>query len=118
MMGWIRELKWKISRLKWRLSNSWIGQLVIGSWQRIANLPNSTAFWLVLVGTILLGSIIGMVLGGWDWLRETELNSLPESKSTTIRNAGLVIAGALPWCSPYGAAYWRNAKPKQRNKAY
>ena len=91
----IRRLKLKVRRLKRRLSNSWIGRLVIGGWQWITNLPNSTAFWLALVGTILLGSIIGIVFGGWDWLRETELNSLPESRSTTLRNAGLVIAGAL-----------------------
>ena len=96
MTWWrIRWLKWQIRQLKRRLSNSWIGRLVIGGWQRIENLPNSTAFWLALVAIVLLGSILGLTFWGWDWLRETELNLLPESKSTTIRNAGLVIAGAL-----------------------
>ena len=68
---------------------------MIGVWQRIKSLPNSTAFWLALVTIVLLGSILGLAFWGWDWLREMELNLLPESKSTTIRNAGLVIAGAL-----------------------
>ena len=85
----------RIRQLKRRLSNSWIGRLVIGVWQRIENLPDSTAFWLALVAIMLLGSILGLAFWGWDWLRVTELNLLPESKSTTIRNAGLVIAGAL-----------------------
>ena len=61
----------------------------------IRNLPNSTTFWLALVAIVLFGSIFSLVCGGWDWLRETEPNLMSESKSTTIRNAGFVIAGVL-----------------------
>ena len=88
MMGWI-------GRLKGRLSNSWIGRLVIGGWQWTKSLPNSTAFWLASVGIVVLGSILGLDSWGWDWLSETEPNLPPESRSTTIRNAGFVIAGAI-----------------------
>ena len=98
----IRRLKWRVRwlrrrarRLKWRLSNSWIGTLVVGGWQRAKNLPNSTAFWLALVGIVLLGSILGLAFWGWDWLSETKPNLPSESRSTTIRNAGFVIAGAI-----------------------
>ena len=85
-----RGLKWRIRRLKRRLSNSWVGQL---------GLLTPTTFWLGLVGIVLLGSVLGLVLGGWDWLRplpsEGQSGVTTESRSTTIRNVGFVIAGAV-----------------------
>ncbi len=65
----------------------------------IRNLPNSTTFWLALVAIVLIGSILGLYYEVWDWLRDTsdeaQASITTESRSTTIRNAGFVIAGAL-----------------------
>ena len=51
-------------------------------------LPKSWPFWLVIAGLILSG--LGMALG-WDWLRSGATEKEPNS--TTVRNAGIVIAG-------------------------
>ncbi len=95
----IKGLKRWIERLTRRLSNSWVGRLAIGGWQWTISLPNSTAFWLALVGVVLLGSILGLVFGGWDWFRpqpsEGQSTVTAESRSTTIRNVGLVIGGVV-----------------------
>ena len=50
--------------------------------------PKSWAFWSVIAGLILSG--LGMYFG-WDWLRSGATEEEPNS--TTIRNAGIVIAG-------------------------
>ena len=77
----------------------WIGRLRIGVWQWTKSLPNSTAFWLALVGIVLLGSVLGLVFGGWDWFRpqpsEGQSAVATESRSTTIRNVGFVIGGVV-----------------------
>ena len=56
--------------------------------RQIDRFPKSWAFWLVMAGLILSG--LGMGLG-WDWLRSGAAEKEPNS--TTIRNAGIVIAG-------------------------
>lgn len=95
----IKGLKRWIERLTRRLSNSWVGRLAIGGWQWTISLPNSTAFWLALVGIVLLGGILGLVFGGWDWFRpqpsEGQSTVTMESRSTTIRNVGFVIGGVV-----------------------
>ena len=81
------------------------------------NLPNSTAFWITLV-TIVLVCSIGLPAAGWGWLRSgaserqldvttestttatessgaTKYIVTTESNSTTVRNVGFTIAGAL-----------------------
>ena len=60
----------------------------------LRNLPNSTAFWLVLVAVVLVCSIL-LPAAGWDWLRSVESGGGGESNSTTIRNVGFLIAGVL-----------------------
>ena len=60
----------------------------------LKNLPNSTAFWLVLVAIVLVCSVL-LPAAGWDWLRSGESVSGGESNSTTIRNVGFLIAGVL-----------------------
>ena len=56
--------------------------------RQLNQLPKSRAFWLVVAGLILSG--LGMYFG-WDWLRSGATENEPNS--TTIRNAGIVIAG-------------------------
>ena len=101
MMGWIRELKW-------RLYYSWIGRLIRRIWNR---LPKSRAFWLVIVGLILSG--VGMGLG-WDWLRSGTEEQEPNG--TTLRNAGIVIAGifALVFALWRGVVAERQAETAER----
>ena len=89
-MDWIKGLAMWIGRLK-----TWIGR-------PIKALSYSTEFWLVFVAVVLLGSILGLAIEGWDWLRpepsdrQSDANDVAiESRSTTIRNAGFVIAGAI-----------------------
>ena len=60
----------------------------------LKNLPNSTAFWLALVGIVLVCSIVLPALG-WGWLRSGAGAGGAESNSTTIRNLGFLIAGVL-----------------------
>ena len=57
-------------------------------WRQLNHLPRSWAFWLIIAGLILSG--LGMAFG-WDWLRSGATEKEPNS--TTIRNAGIVIAG-------------------------
>ena len=99
MIGLIKRPTMWIGWLARRLSNSRFGRLVRGGWQWTKSLPNSTAFWLVLVGIVLLGSVLGLVFGGWDWFRpqpsEGQSAVATESRSTTIRNVGFVIGGVV-----------------------
>ena len=99
MIGCIKRLTMWIVQLARRLSNSWVGRPVRGGWQWTKSLPNSTAFWLALVGIVLVGSILGLVFGGWDWFRpppsEGQSTVPMESRSTTIRNVGFVIGGVV-----------------------
>ena len=60
----------------------------------IRNRPNSTAFWLVIAATVLVSGIV-LPVPFWDWLRSGTIGSAGESNSTTIRNVGFLIAGAL-----------------------
>ena len=73
--------------------------------------PISWPFWLVIAGLILSG--LGMALG-WDWLRSGAAEKEP--KSTTIRNAGIVIAGifALVFALWRGSVAERQAAASQR----
>ena len=73
--------------------------------------PKSWAFWLVIAGLIL--SALGMYFG-WDWLRSGATEKEPNS--TTIRNAGIVIAGifALVFALWRGLVAERQAAASQR----
>ena len=87
-------MRQRIMRLK-----RWIGRQTIGTWRLVQVLFTPTVFWLALVGVVLLGSILGLVFGGWDWFRtlpsEGQSAVTTESRSTTIRNVGFVIAGVV-----------------------
>lgn len=78
----------------------WIGQ-------RLNRLPDSRAFWLVIAGIIL--SFLGMYFG-WDWLRSGAAEKEPNS--TTIRNAGIVIAGIFALVF----ALWRSLVAERQAK--
>ena len=60
----------------------------------IKNRPNSTAFWLTVAAIVLVGGVL-LPATGWDWLRSGTSESQGESNSTTIRNIGFLVAGAL-----------------------
>ena len=60
----------------------------------IRNLPNATVFWLAVAAIVLVGGVL-LPAVGWDWLRSGTIVSPGESNSTTIRNIGFLIAGAL-----------------------
>ena len=93
----------------------------------IRNLPNSTMFWLALV-TIVLVCSIGLPATRWEWLRSgasegqshvstesttgTEAIVTTESNSTTVRNIGFVIAGALALIF----AVWRGVLSQRQAK--
>ena len=82
----------------------WIGR-------QLNRLPKSWAFWLVIAGLILSG--LGMYFG-WGWLRSGATEKEPNS--TTIRNAGIVIAGffALAFALWRGLVAERQAAASQR----
>ena len=79
--------------------------------RQLNRLLRSWAFWLVIAGLILSG--LGMVLG-WEWLRSGATEKEPNS--TTIRNAGIVIAGifALAFALWRGLVAERQAAAAQR----
>ena len=93
----------------------------------INNLPNSTAFWLTLVAIVLVFSI-GLPAARWEWLRSgasegqsgvtTESTSAAkssgptESNSSTVRNIGFIIAGALALVF----AVWRGVLSQRQAK--
>ena len=93
----------------------------------IKNLPNSTVFWLALAATVVVFSI-GLAAVRWDWLRSgageeqwhvstesttvTETIVTTESNSTTVRNTGFLIAGALALVF----AVWRGVLSQRQAK--
>ena len=105
----IRQLKRGIGRLKSSLSNSWI-------WRLIRSLFNLTTVWLALVLFVLSGSIVGLYFWGWEWLHFSpsgeQLEVATESRSTTIRNVGFVIAGALALVF----AVWRSVVAQRQSE--
>ena len=60
----------------------------------IRNRPNSTVFWLTVAAVVLVGGVV-LPAAVWDWLRSGTIGNAGESNSTTIRNVGFLIAGAL-----------------------
>jgi len=88
------------------------GRAVMGwSKRQMDRFPKSWAFWLVIAGLILSG--LGIYFG-WDWLRSGAAEKEPNS--TTIRNAGIVIAGvfALVFALWRGLVAERQAAASQR----
>ena len=81
----------------------------------LKNLPNSTAFWLALVGLVLVCSIV-LPAVSWGWLRSGASESGMESHSTTVRNIGFIVAGvlALVFAVWRGVLAQRQAETAQR----
>ena len=99
----------------------------------IGNLPNSTKFWLALVAIVLVCSI-GLPAARWEWLRSganegqsyvsaesttatessgvTQTIVTTESNSTTVRNIGFIVAGALALVF----AVWRGVLSQRQAK--
>ena len=84
-------------------------------WQWTKSLPNSTAFWLAVVGIVLVCSVV-LPAVGWGWLRSGAGESGAESNSTTVRNIGFMIAGvlALVFAVWRGVLAQRQAETAQR----
>ena len=81
----------------------------------LKKLPNSTAFWLALVGIVLVCSMV-LPAVGWGWLRSGAGAGGAESNSTTVRNIGFMIAGvlALVFAVWRGVLAQRQAETAQR----
>ena len=68
----------------------------------IRTLPDSSMFWITLLGIVLVSGILALFLG-WSWIRSGSNETEPNS--TTIRNVSLVIGGVLALVF----AVWRSA---------
>ena len=93
----------------------------------LRNLPNSTIFWLTVLGILLVCSVL-LPAVGWGWLRSgasegqlvvttgstsaVESSGPTESNSTTVRNIGFIIAGALALVF----AVWRGVLSQRQAK--
>ena len=84
-------------------------------WQWTKGLPNSTAFWLAVVGIALACSVV-LPIVGWGWLRSGAGENGAESNSTTVRNIGFIAAGllALVFAVWRGVLAQRQAKSAER----